>query len=547
MTSAAVKQEIRSLCDQHKWQQAEPLLQQLLNTGQPDAETWYLLAGLQGAKGQFAEAEASCRRALELDAAYTEARFRLANALDAQGRKDEALAHYEAMLEASPEFAHGWNNAGVCLQSMRRYDEAADCFRRAVKLEPAVADFHVNLALASIQSGEMEIAYKAIEAAFTREMPPPQQVYAATLLGMNLLYFGYAAEAEQMYRRALAPDPAVAESHVNLGLALQAQHRLDEARACFEQALQLDTRHAAARLARARVLLQQADYGQAWADYESRPLPAQCDPVSGLDAAALKAKTVLLQQEERFGDTLFFLRFVPLLVREGARVTVQCDPALVSLCRAGLDASVQVISSAQAAPECDRRMALGSLAALFSATPAQVDAAGYLQAETAKSPQITQAIAEKSAALKIGFAWSGDSEQAYDLQRSMPLDRFAALFDLPGTAFFSLQPHGAQPAIAQLLEAYRVQNLAPLLNDFSATAAAISQLDMVVTVDTALAHLAGALGVKGVICLPYAPNWCWGLGQERSPWYPSLRLLRQPRPGDWDSVMQQAVKVISAG
>ncbi len=544
MTLQHTRQRVRALCDAHEWQQAEPLLQQLLDAGQADAETWYLLAGLQGAKGEFVKAEASCREALVQDPEYTDAAFRLANALDAQGRKDEALAQYEAVLQARPEFAHGWNNAGVCLQSLRRFDEAADCFSRAVRLEPAVADFHINLALVSIQRGEMEIAHKAIDAAFVLDMPARQRVYAATLLGRNLLVSGFPQQAERMYRLALQADPEAVESHVNLGLALQAQNEVVDAGRTFDQVLQHDPANVVARLAAAHLRLLQADYVRAWPDYESRPMPAQCEPADGIEPDALSGRRLLLQQEACFGDTLFFLRFIPLLLQRGASVVLQCDESLAALCRRSFD-SIQVIGPAQPVPECDHRLLLGSLAALFDATPELVDVqTGYLRADTSKHEQIQRMIADAPGALKVGFVWSGDSAQVFDRQRSMSVESFADLFEKTGVAFFSLQPHGAQPAVAQLLEAWQVHNLAPLLTDFDATAAALSRLDLVISVDTALAHLAGALGIDGVVCLPFAPNWCWGLEQEHSPWYPRLRLFRQQQPGDWDSVIEQAAKLL---
>lgn len=333
------------------------------------------------------------------------------------------------------------------------------------------------------------------------------------------------------------------EAYANLGACHLVQGRFAEALAVCQQALEKRPDFAPAHWNYSHPLLLLGRYEEGWREYEWRwQCPPLCDSRRDFsapqwDGAPAPGRTILLHAEQGFGDAIQFVRYVPV-VREhagGARLILGCMPSLVRLLREsgewGADIVADQGSGASSPPPFDLHIPLLSLPlALGMPEPLRMSAP-YLRA---------------GATLRVGIAWEGNpAHRNYLRRRVVPLEKFAALFQTPGAAFYSLQlsPTAAQ---SQMISEARVLDLTAHLTGFADTAALIGELDLVITVDTAVAHLAGAMGKAVWTFIPFVPDWRWGLEKDDTPWYPSMRLFRQPAIGDWDSVIARVATELRA-
>lgn len=332
---------------------------------------------------------------------------------------------------------------------------------------------------------------------------------------------------------ALRPD--YPEAHNNLGLSLELQGRLDEARKHFDRALELAPAFASAHANRAQLRLLQGDFRDGWAEYEWRwRLPGVSLPpiqVPPWDGKPPKGRTVLARAEQGFGDTIQFVRLTQRLKEAGAQVLLECQPALTRLLAnaPGVDA---VVARGDPLPQCDVQIPLASLPHAFGML--DLDSMSghvpYLSADRELVAKWRRKLAEHDG-FRVGIVWKGNSRHPQDCHRSIPIDRFTALAKVPRVKLFSLQVgEPAPPWLHDLVNSTQAQL------GFEETAAIIASLDLVVSCDTATAHLAGALDHPVWVALPPVPDFRWLLDRDDSPWYPSARLFRQKRLGDWEEL-----------
>ena len=458
-----------------------------------------------------AQAADCFRRALAIQPDYAEAHTNLGNALKNQGQIEQAIASYQRALQLKPVLAEAHNSLGIALQEQRKSDEAALCCRRAVELKP---DF----------------------------------VEAWNNLGNILRNLGQFDEAVDCYQRALKLKPDYAGAYSNLGVALAYQGKYDEALACYAQTLARDPDDPDAHFNRSLVRLLAADFDRGWPEYHWRwrtkgfRLPTFPQP--WWDGRPLEGKTILLHAEQGFGDTIQFIRYAPLVKQAGGRVLVECQKPLVRLLTGfcGVD---QLLGRGDALPPFDFHIPLLSLPGVFrtrlETVPAKVP---YLFADP-QSVQQWRAELGPKAGRKIGIAWRGSATHANDRSRSLPLSCFQSLVNLPDVRLFSLQKGPGVEELQELAGRLPIEELGSRLHDFMDTAAVLANLDLVITCDTALAHLAGALGIPVWVALPLVPDWRWMLDRDDSPWYPTLRLFRQKKLGDWPGVFDQITTALS--
>ena len=461
------------------------------------ADCRHSLGFVLGALGRDADAEASFREAVALDPDFIEAHYQLGNLLRDSKRFADAEASYDRALALNPDHHQAHNNLGAALGELDRYPEAIGHFRRAVELKPDYVEARSNL-------------------------------------GNALKIAGQATEAEAECRRAIALAPAFAPAHLNLGLALQDLGRYDEALTYFRRASAGRTEYAKAVACEGLLLLLRGDLAAGWEKYEARwrigDLPPRDFTQPQWRGEPLAGKTILLHAEQGFGDTIQFLRYVPQVAARGGSVIVEIQKPLVPL--AARIPGVTVVAGGEALPAFDLQCPLLSLPLAFGTTLDTIPAeTPYLSVAPERLAQWRSRLGN---GFKIGIAWAGSPVHRNDRNRSIPLERLAPLLDVEGARWFSLQ---VGERAADLAGRKGVINLAPELGDFGETAAAIAGLDLVITADTAIAHLAGALGKPVWLMLPFAPDWRWLLGRDDSPWYPSIRLFRQPRVGDWEAVV----------
>ena len=451
------------------------------------------------AAGRHAAAETAFRSATTVDPDFLEAHFQLANLLRDDRRFTEAEAGFRRVLALRADHHQAENNLGVVLGELQRFDEAVDCFRRAAALKP-------------------------------------DYVEALSNLGHALRATGRAADAEAANRRAIALAPGFATAHLNLGLALQDLGRFDEALACFRRAAVLDPGNAKPAACEGMLHLLRGNFAAGWEKYEARrhvgDLASRSFKEPQWRGEPLDGKTILLHAEQGFGDTIQFMRYAPLVAARCAGVILEVQAPLLPV--AAQIAGVTVVARGDTLPAFDLHCPLLSLPLAFgTALDSIPDNSPYLSAAPERLAHWRERLGG-AGGLKVGIAWAGSPIHRNDRNRSMALRQFAPLFDVAGIRWFSLQV--GQESRAPSMPA-QLTDLAGELADFGETAAAIAALDLVIAADTAVAHLAGALGKPTWMMLPFSPDWRWMLGRTDTPWYKSMRLFRQKRSGEWDDVV----------
>jgi tetratricopeptide (TPR) repeat protein len=533
-------------------------------------------------QGDRAAAEASFRRAVALRPGFAQALNNLGNVLKEQDRNADALACYEQAVRAKPDMAEAHNNLGNLLREQGRFQESAAACREAIRLKPAYPEAHNNLggALAGLKKFAEAIPCYQEALRLLPEMPEalnnlggalselgrleeaadclrrsrrlqPGNLDAIKALANVLREMGQAEEAVALAREAVRLRPDDPGAHGCLGLTLGELGQHVEALACHEEALRLAPDRAETRRNRALVWLLLGDYERGWPEFEARwgtkELPHRNFPRPAWDGSPLKGRTILLHAEQGFGDTLQFIRYAPLVRERGGRVVVACQRPLRRVLEGcpGID---WLVVQGDPIPPFDVHAPLLSLPRLFGTTVATIPAnVPYLAADPDLVERWRREL-EPVEGFKIGITWGGSVAYRRDRMRSAPLARFAPLAELPGVQLVSLQKGPARDQIRQVASRWPLLDLGDRLDEVSGafmdTAALIKNLDLVVTVDSAVAHLAGALAAPVWIATSFVPDWRRLLDREDDPWYPTARLFRQKRAGDWDEVFQRIAQAL---
>jgi Tfp pilus assembly protein PilF len=421
-------------------------------------------------------------------------------------RFEDALASYELALAARPDYAEALNSRGITLYKLRRFEDALASYGQALAVRPGYAE-------------------------------------ALNNRGNTLRELRRFEDALASYEQALVVWPDYADALNNRGIILHELKRFEDALASYERALAARPGYAEAHFNLALLQLLLGDFENGWREYEWRWHVTEYAPERLAKPDWTGGPTILLYAEQGLGDTLQFLRYCPLVARLGGRVILRVQPALVRLA-ASVEGASQVIAVGAALPEFDLCRPLLSLPGRFGtkleSIPAEIP---YLSADAALVERWGRDIAG-TPGLKVGLTWAGNPTHKNDRNRSIRLERLRPLLDLPGVSWFSLQIGERSGDIARL-PAGSITDLSARLEDFAETAAVMAHLDLVVTVDTAIAHLAGALGRKAWVLLPFSADWRWLLDREDSPWYPTARLFRQREPGGWDDVIRRVAQAIA--
>ncbi len=542
----------------------------------PDAGAWLAEAVRQHGAGELEAAAASYRQALALRPDIPAALNNLGMALRGLGRLDEAMACYRRALALAPDFPEAHNNLGLLHRDRGALDEAAASHRLAVAAAPRFAQAHNNLGVALREQGLLEEARAAcaqaialkpdyweahsnlgnvlqdqsrLEAAVSsygkalRLAPDAADLHSN--MGGALTALGRPEDAIASYRRALALRPGFPEARNSLGTALRDAGRPEEALACFRQAVALRPDYPMAHANLAMALLARGDFAAGWQEYEWRwHLHATARPRSfptpqwrGEPAAN---RRLLLHSEQGLGDTLQFCRYAPLAATRGFRVSLHVQHSLVRLLRS-LPGVEQVAGTNDPAPEHDLHCPLLSLPLAFGTTPATIPASpAYLRADPAQQVAWQARLAGVDG-LRVGLAWAGNPRLTADRRRSIPPEQLAPLAGVPGLRLFSVQKAGPAPPASLPLTDCMAE-----MTDFADTAALVANLDLVVSVDTAVAHLAAALGRPAWLLDRFDSCWRWPAGQQGSAWYPTLKIHRQPRPGEWGAVVARVAQDLRA-
>ena len=483
------------------------------------------------AENDLSGAAEAARKAIAIDPLSGEPYFTLGNALI--GLAEHAAAAQALHMAAAqlPERADVHNSLAVALLESGQLESAEVALRRALEISPALVEAHSNLGhMLNLDNRPEEAAvhaWRAVELddGFTS---------AWSNLAAALLALDQPAEALTAAERAAALAPDSAETHNSLGSALDALARDTEARAAYERAIQLAPELAEAHFNRALNLLGAGEYAAGFAEYEWR-LKLGGGAVSRMtvpmwDGAPLNGATVLLHAEQGFGDSLQFIRFAPLVAEHGGRIILACQEPLRRLL-SGVEGIAETVALDGPAPEFDSHAALASLPHILGVNPENLPpAAAYVP----PSETVWRLDAPAEARLKIGFAWAGSPANKINRRRSCAIEFLQPLLARPDIACYGLQ---VGPSAADISGNEAIEDLSPRIEDFADTAAAIGGLDLVISIDSAVAHLAGALGHPVWVMLSHGGDWRYLRGGEDNPWYPTMRHFRQPSPGDWAAVI----------
>jgi len=511
------------------------------------ADAWLSKALVSHEQGDLETAKACYQRVLAEVPEHFKALY-LLGTLEVQcGAYDSALTHLGRAHTLKPHVAKVCNGMGVAYEGLRRYAEAAQCFSKAVELDVDYVEAYRNLGDVLNRLGQGEQAAVVLECAVRVD---PNCYEAHLKLANTYKRANRLAEAESCLHTAIALSPRRVEGHYLLGTVLELSARIDDAVASYCLALECEPKHRAARWNRALLWLLQGKFEEAWPDYELGVLlgerPRQDFRAPRWTGASLQDKRILVWAEQGYGDVFQFVRYLPLLRERGARVIFQCPQELHELLRGtpGIDNLIGADRQEAVVDEIDFHAALLSLPGIVGTTLQTIPTeCGYISADPQRAAA-WRARLQSNAALKIGIAWSGNTAFKSNARRSCTLRHFSRLAELPGLQFYSLQKGTPAEQAVNTSPEMALDDLSRDIRYFADTAAIIDNLDLVISVDTSVAHLAGAMGKPVWTLLAHMPDWRWLLAREDSPWYPTMRLFRQEVAGGWDSVFAEVMRAL---
>lgn len=557
---------------------AERLCQDVLAADPRHAEALQLLGLVRRHAGRLAEAIALLREAMRLAPDQPHHASNLISALCAANLAEDALAVAEPAVARHPAAAVLVLNRGIALHQLNRRDRAAEDFRRAATLQPDLLPAQYYLGCALEELGELAGAEAALRrtvaldpnhaeahnhlgrvlhvaqrwdeavACFERAARlAPTSAAISNNLGSALMQLGRPGEALAAFERAAALAPGDAGVAANLALACTELMDIPAALAHSRRALELDPERPETHWSYSLQLLQAGHWRDGWREYEWRWRLPEHPPFAGLplwQGEPVEHATIVVAAEQGHGDSLQFLRYVPALARRCRHVILRLQPALVPLAAASFP-DCTVIGNPDPVPPADLLVPLMSLPRLLD-RGAEAEAFPYLVPPAGRAAAWRDRVAALGGGTTIGLAWRGSPTHKRDAQRSLPPQALLPLLERTEARFVCLHPD-PRPEETALLPPHRVDtSLCAGLTDFGETAALMASLDLVISVDSSPAHLAGALGRPCWVALPFCCDWRWGTGGDTTPWYPGLRLFRQPTAGDWRPLLDALAAALGA-
>jgi tetratricopeptide (TPR) repeat protein len=530
-----------------KTAQAEAICRDILKFHPDTIHALHLLGVLRYQARDYASAAAFLEKALRLAPASAIILNNLGNVYLESGRADDAIACYRKALRLDPGHAEAHNNLGSALEESGHVEEALACYREALRLNPALAEAHNNLGNALKESGHVEEALACYREARRLNPALAEAPYNTANI---LLDRGQTREAIDLYRAALGLDPSYVDALTNLGAALKSAGEIEEAIACYRKALGLQPGLADAHWNLAAALLLRGDFINGWKEYEwrweTKDFHRRHFPQPLWDGHNCEGETILLYAEQGFGDTIQFIRYVPLLARRGVRVLVECPGELKTFveCVEGVH---RVITPGDPLPDFTAHCPLLSLPLVLGTTletvPAEIP---YCSAPRSSVERWSTKLGQRADNnIRVGLAWAGKPSHKKDKYRSLSLETLRPLWEIAGITFFSLQKGESALKAGGHPDGMELADYTDELKDFADTAALLENLDLVISVDTAVAHAAGALGRDVWTLVPCDADWRWILERTDSPWYPSMRLFRQDAPDGWDTVVSRIAEALA--
>ena len=555
MIAAGLLKDAVALRQHARYAEAERSLLRAINLEHDFAAAHFELGLTYRDMGQLEDAADYLQLAVHFVPDLVAAWFELGTVLAQLRRVDAAQAAYREVLARDARHAAAWLNLGNLRKAGDDLDGAIECYRNAVACEPALADVHCRLGYALYKAGRYAEARPGFDAALALS---PDMVEAHHNLGLLLLETGHAADALQRFERVLAIDPDIVESQACVAHALRDLGRLDEALAQYDAVLARHPGFTDAVVNRSYALLMREDYAAGWAAYERRFACGAIEPrgfaFKPWQGENLAGKRILVFAEQGLGDEIMFASCVPDLLETGAQCVLECNTRLAALFRRSFP-QAHVHGAAknddkawvEKMPPIACQVAIGSLPHYFRRARADFPARmGYLAADKQRS-EFWRAQLAVGFAVRVGIAWRGGTPRSRQFTRSTALAQWLPMLRLPGAAFHALQYGDIAHELSALRkEGVTIANPGNAMHDLDELAAFISALDLVVTIDNTVAHLAGALGKPVWTLLPVSPEWRYPRRGAAMPWYPSMRLFHRAHGEGWEPVIERVTMELAA-
>jgi tetratricopeptide (TPR) repeat protein len=523
-----------------KLREAEKIYGRIVKAAPDYFDALHIYGSLKAQSGQMGEALRLINAALKINPRSAEALVNLSNVMHALKRDQEALDCLDKALSIKPDDPLALANRGSALLSLNRAADALAAFEALLRLDPRNGDALMNRGVAKANLTRQEEALADFDAALTLMPGHPNLLYNR---GNALLALNRPVEALADFDRALGAMPEHPRAWNNRGRALQQLNRYAEAVQCFDRTLTLNKGDADAQSNRALSLLTLGELREGFKAYEARwkrtgmaDTRRSYNKPLWLGEFPLGSKTILLTAEQGLGDSIQFARYAPILARNGAKVVLEVQPELKPLL-SGVEGVAACVGRGEPLPPYDLHTPLGSLPLALKTDATNIPAdVPYLHADPARVDKWKTKLGALPGK-RVAFAWAGQANHANDRNRSIDFKLFEPLLALEGVSFVSIQRELRGDDAALLASHADVTPVGGDLDDMADTAAVLALCDLVISVDTSVVHLAGAMALPAWVMLPFAPDWRWTLYNEHSPWYPQMRLFRQPSLGDWPSAM----------
>ncbi len=489
-------------------------------------------------QGKLKEGCKFLEKSLSIDANQLMVLRNLALALKSQNQLSESVKYFEKILKLDPKSIDAFNNIGINLQALGKHQEAINAFESAVKINPNTADSHNNLGISLLTNNQPSEAALAFQKAISLN-PSSPQLY--NNLGLALKKLNKIEESIICFNKAIDIDKRYADAYSNRGLSYQALQQTQAALNDYDECTKLDPGHVDNYWNKSLLKILMGDFEDGWILYEwrwksfAKKSVRKFNEPLWLGKESIENKKILIYPEQGYGDFIQFCRYIPMIEKLNAEVILEARPALLDLISTTYP-HMTIIESGKRLPSFDFQCPIMSLPLAFKTQLDNIpSSAPYLKSDPTKNKKWDTKLGKKTK-LRVGLAWSGSIQHPNDHNRNIKLDDLKPILALP-FEFHSLQKEYRVNDLT-LIKEFGIQNHAEKLNNFSDTTALIENLDLVISVDTAVAHLAGALNKTIWIMLPFNPDYRWMLDKDHSPWYASASLFRQKQTNDWHPVVK---------
>lgn len=542
--------EARNSHQASDYEAAEQKYRLVLDSDPDNADANYLLGKLNGQRGNHSEAVAFLEKAINLKPDFADAHVALGNVFKLLGQTDRATVSYRQALALQPDNVLAHYNLGLLYQEQHKLEQALECLRRAFALQPDLAGLLRSLTVVLVGLEQHDAALGLLRERLNSH-PDDAEVHAA--MGFVLLKTLKPQASLNHFERVLRLKPDDSETLNNMGIALQDMGRLDEAIAIYDQALAANPDNHLARWHRSLAFLLRGDFSRAWSDYELRLLsesqPKRNFPYPRWDGTDLSGRTILVHAEQGLGDEIMFASCLPDVIARAKHCVIDCNLKLAPIFVRSFPAATihggsqfDDLSWLDKLPPVDVQIPSGSLPLFLRNKREDFPAhQGYLRADPERIAFWKERLAALGGGLKVGVSWRGGTRISRIALRSLELPQLAPILTQGNVHFIDLQYNSNQAELSELQQTHGVtiHHWEEAIHNYDETAALICALDRVISVCTAAVHLSGALGRPVWVMAPLSPEWRYGIKDEFMQWYPSVRVFRQTRWGEWDGVIHR--------